>query len=253
MTQNKFAQKVTHFGYEAPPTENSMQRCASQNPQLAAHQYDLMNDLMSLGIHRLWKRFAIELSGARQGQILLDLAGGTGDLAIKLSRMTGSNGLVVLADSSEPLLQVGRERSLECGFASAVQYVQTRAECLPFPNDLFHCITLSFSLQNITQKVDALAEIHRTLRPGGRLLILEFSKPTRPLFSRLYDSYSFILPLLGKWITEDDSLYQQFAGSIRRHPDPIALRNTLQKAGFCRCDYHTLSGGIVAVHRGFKL
>ncbi len=243
---------TTHFGYETIPVEEKTQR-VSKVFHSVAHKYDLMNDLMSLGIHRLWKRFAIELSGVRQGQSILDLAGGTGDIAMKLARIAGPQGMVVLADINESMLQVGRDRLLDKGFAATVQYAQANAEQLPFPDNTFHCITIGFGLRNVTDKARALTEMYRVLRPGGRLLILEFSKPTHPLLSKLYDGYSFaVLPRLGKWITQDAASYQYLAESIRMHPDQPTLKHMMQEAGFCRCDYHNLTGGIVALHRGFK-
>ena len=249
--QNKSAQKTTHFGYETIPAEEKTQR-VNEVFHAVAQKYDLMNDLMSLGIHRLWKRFALEFSGVRQGQTVLDLAGGTGDLALKLSRITGSSGLVVLTDINESMLQVGRDRLLDRGIA-AVQYVQANAESLPFPDDSFHCITIGFGLRNVTDKSQALAEMYRVLRPGGRLLVLEFSKPTHPLFGKIYDNLSLsILPRLGKWIAQDEKSYRYLAQSIHMHPDQKTLKNMMMQVGFCRCDYHNLSGGIVALHRGFK-
>jgi demethylmenaquinone methyltransferase/2-methoxy-6-polyprenyl-1,4-benzoquinol methylase len=211
-----------------------------------------MNDLMSLGIHRLWKRFTIELSGVQRGQRVLDLAGGTGDLAAKFATLVGAQGQVILADINAAMLQVGRERLLDRGVL--VDYAQVNAETLPFANNTFDIITIAFGLRNVTDKEAALASMLRVLKPGGRLLILEFSElKARPL-KPLYDLYSFkVLPLLGKIIVKDADSYRYLAESIRMHPNQETLLEMMQTVGFDRCDYHNLSGGIVAVHRGFKM
>ena len=244
--------KTTHFGFEQVGWDEKARRVGAVFDSVA-HKYDIMNDVMSLGIHRLWKRIAIELSGVRTGQRVLDLAGGTGDLAARLARMAGPEGEVVLADINASMLQVGRARLLDQGIAGNVRFVQANAERLPFPDNHFDCITIAFGLRNVTDKDAALASMYRVLKPGGRLLILEFSKPRAPGLAPLYDFYSFkILPLMGKLIANDPASYQYLAESIRMHPDQDRLRAMLEQAGFEDCSYHNLSGGIVALHRGFK-
>jgi demethylmenaquinone methyltransferase/2-methoxy-6-polyprenyl-1,4-benzoquinol methylase len=212
-----------------------------------------MNDVMSLGIHRLWKRFALELAGARPGQRILDLAGGTGDLAARLSGLVGARGEVVVGDINASMLDVGRARLLDRGISGNVTFVQANAENLPFADHSFDCVTIAFGLRNVTDKQKALAAMHRVLKPGGRLLVLEFSTPVIPGLKQAYDLYSFkILPLMGRLIARDESSYRYLAESIRMHPDQKTLETMLQQAGFEDCDYHNLSGGIVALHRGFR-
>ncbi|OAD18694.1 ubiquinone/menaquinone biosynthesis methyltransferase UbiE [Candidatus Thiomargarita nelsonii] len=244
-------EKTTHFGFTQVPHQDKVQRVTQVFDSVATN-YDIMNDLMSLGIHRLWKRFSIELSGVQPGQRVLDLAGGTGDLAAKFATLVGEQGQVVLADINAAMLQVGRERLLDRGVL--VDYAQVNAESLPFANNTFDIITMAFGLRNVTDKEAALASMLRVLKPGGRLLILEFSElKIRPL-KPLYDLYSFkVLPLLGKLIVKDADSYRYLAESIRMHPNQETLLEMMQSVGFDRCDYHNLSGGIVAVHRGFKL
>ncbi|MEN8215336.1 MAG: bifunctional demethylmenaquinone methyltransferase/2-methoxy-6-polyprenyl-1,4-benzoquinol methylase UbiE [Pseudomonadota bacterium] len=244
-------EKTTHFGFTQVPHQDKVHRVAQVFDSVATN-YDIMNDLMSLGIHRLWKRFTIELSGVQRGQRILDLAGGTGDLAAKFATLVGEQGQVVLADINAAMLQVGRERSLDRGVL--VDYAQVNAETLPFANNTFDIITIAFGLRNVTDKEAALASMLRVLKPGGRLLILEFSElKVRPL-KPLYDLYSFkVLPLLGKMIVKDADSYRYLAESIRMHPNQETLLEMMQTVGFDRCDYHNLSGGIVAVHRGFKM
>jgi demethylmenaquinone methyltransferase/2-methoxy-6-polyprenyl-1,4-benzoquinol methylase len=211
-----------------------------------------MNDVMSFGIHRLWKRFAIEQSGARPGQRILDLAGGTGDLAMLIAPKVGSQGSVVLCDINNAMIRTGRTRLLDKGIAGNVEYVQADAERLPFPDNSFDCITMGFGLRNVTHKQTALDSMYRVLKPGGRLLILEFSRPAA-LLRPAYDFYSFsILPRLGRLIARDAASYRYLAESIRMHPDQKTLVGMLEHAGFEACDYHNLTGGIVAIHRGYK-
>jgi demethylmenaquinone methyltransferase / 2-methoxy-6-polyprenyl-1,4-benzoquinol methylase len=218
-----------------------------------AAKYDLMNDLMSAGIHRLWKRFTIELSGVRPGNRVLDIAGGTGDLTRKFSRLVGPDGEVVLADINASMLQVGRDRLLDLGVAGNVRFVQADAEALPFPDNHFDCITIAFGLRNVTHKEVALASMLRVLKPGGRLLVLEFSKPGNELLSKAYDQYSFkLLPLMGKLVTNDSESYRYLAESIRMHPDQETLKAMMEDTGFARVTYHNMTGGIVALHRGIK-
>ena len=243
---------TTHFGYKTVNTEDKVEKVAEVFHSVAG-KYDLMNDLMSMGVHRIWKRLTIEKSGVRRGQHVLDLAGGTGDLTAKFSKMVGADGQVILADINESMLKVGRSRLLDKGIVANVDYVQANAECLPFPDNSFDCITIAFGLRNVTDKSAALASMYRVLKPGGRLLILEFSKPVLPGLSPIYDFYSFnILPAMGKIITNDSESYRYLAESIRMHPDQETLKEMMLTAGFERCDYSNLSGGIVALHRGFK-
>jgi demethylmenaquinone methyltransferase/2-methoxy-6-polyprenyl-1,4-benzoquinol methylase len=247
------SEKTTHFGYQTVPESEKVRKVAGVFDSVA-NRYDLMNDLMSMGIHRLWKRYTIELSGVRAGQQVLDLAGGTGDLAARFSRLVGKRGNVVLGDINDNMLKVGRDRLLDQGLAGNLHYVQANAEVLPFPANHFDCITIAFGLRNVTDKDRALADMYRVLKPGGRLLVLEFSKPTLPGLKPLYDLYSFsVLPAIGKLVTKDADSYRYLAESIRMHPDQQTLKEMMQTAGFERCDYHNLSGGIVALHRGYKL
>jgi demethylmenaquinone methyltransferase/2-methoxy-6-polyprenyl-1,4-benzoquinol methylase len=217
-----------------------------------AQKYDVMNDLMSMGVHRVWKRFTIELAGVHQGQRVLDIAGGTGDLAAKFARLVGPQGEVVLADINDSMLKVGRERLTDKGIAGNVQYVQANAECLPFPENHFDCITIAFGLRNVTDKDAALRSMYRVLKPGGQAMILEFSRPYKAV-TPFYDLYSFkLLPLMGKLVANDADSYQYLAESIRMHPDQETLKQMMESAGFIRCEYHNLSAGIVALHRGYK-
>ena len=218
-----------------------------------ASRYDLMNDLMSGGIHRLWKRFTIELSAARPGQTVLDIAGGTGDLAARFSRLVGPEGKVILADINAAMLEVGRDRLIDKGAAGNIDVVQADAQTLPFEDNSIDCITIAFGLRNVTDKDMALRSMLRVLRPGGRLLVLEFSKPTSPLLGKVYDQYSFqILPAMGRLIAQDADSYRYLAESIRKHPDQETLLDMMRDAGFAECQYHNMTGGIVAVHRGLK-
>ena len=243
---------TTHFGYEQVRAEEKAGKVAGVFHSVA-DSYDLMNDLMSMGVHRLWKRFTIEMSGVRAGQRVLDIAGGTGDLAAKFSALVVDSGQVVLADINESMLRVGRERLVDRGVLSNMEYVQANAECLPFPDNHFDCITIAFGLRNVTDKNAALRSMRRVLKPGGRLLVLEFSKPVLPGLKTAYDFYSFrVLPLMGRLIARDEDSYRYLAESIRMHPDQEKLRQMMQQAGFEDCDYHNLSGGIVALHRGFR-
>lgn len=244
---------TTHFGYTQVPLSDKARRVAAVFDSVA-DRYDLMNDLMSLGIHRLWRRFTVELSGVRNGDWVLDLAGGTGDLSARFAGKVGPTGCVVLADVSPAMVFKGRARLADQGVVGNVEYVLADGESLPFRDDLFHCVSIAFGLRNFTDKSKALASIHRVLRPGGRLLVLEFSRPTVPLLAPLYDAYSFrILPVLGKLVVGDAQSYRYLAESIRVHPDQETLRAMMQEAGLERCEYFNLSGGIVAVHRGYKL
>ncbi len=245
--------KTTHFGFEEVPYEEKVRKVAGVFHSVAA-KYDLMNDLMSFGIHRLWKRYTLDMSGVRSGDHVLDLAGGTGDLAARFARMVGPTGSVTLADINDSMLRAGRERLTNDGIVGNVEYVQANAECLPFPDNYFDAITIAFGLRNVTDKDAALRSMFRVLKPGHPLLVLEFSKPVIKPLSPVYDAYSFkILPLMGKLIANDADSYRYLAESIRKHPDQETLKEMMLNAGFERCEYFNLSGGIVALHRGYKL
>jgi demethylmenaquinone methyltransferase/2-methoxy-6-polyprenyl-1,4-benzoquinol methylase len=220
--------------------------------QSVASQYDLMNDLMSLGLHRLWKKFALELAQLRPGDKVLDVAGGTGDLAKAFIKRVGTRGKVTLLDINAAMLKIGRDRLIDAGLID-IPAIQANAECLPFAEDSFDCLSIAFGLRNVTNKTSALKSMYRVLKPGGRLLVLEFSKPTLGFLQSLYDSYSFeFLPKLGAWIVNDEASYRYLVESIRRHPDQETLKSLILASGFDECEYHNLSGGIVALHRAWK-
>ncbi len=251
-SQDNLTDDTTDFGYERVKTADKAGRVREVFDSVAA-QYDLMNDLMSGGLHRLWKRFTIELSAVRSGQTVLDIAGGTGDLAAKFSKLVGADGKVILADINAAMLSVGRDRLIDKGALSNIDVVQADAQFLPFEDNSIDCITIAFGLRNVTDKAKALRSMHRVLKPGGRVLVLEFSKPTSPLLSKVYDAYSFsALPAMGKLITDDADSYRYLAESIRKHPDQESLLEMVEDAGFVDCRYHNMTGGIVAVHRGIK-
>jgi demethylmenaquinone methyltransferase/2-methoxy-6-polyprenyl-1,4-benzoquinol methylase len=241
--------KTTHFGFENVDEDGKATRVAGVFSSVAA-RYDLMNDLMSAGLHRIWKRFAVELSGVREGARILDVAGGTGDVARLLARRAGESGQVWLTDINADMLARGRDRLIDAGHA--LPAVRCDAEKLPYPADYFDCVSVAFGLRNMTHKEAALSEMLRVLRPGGRLLVLEFSRVWKPL-KPVYDAYSFrILPMLGKLIANDADSYRYLAESIRMHPSQSELADMLRDAGFDRVDYFNLSAGVVALHRGFK-
>lgn len=243
---------TTHFGFEEVPVQEKAQRVAEVFHSVA-NKYDLMNDLMSLGMHRLWKRFTIEQAGLHKGQYVLDIAGGTGDLAKEFAKIVGKDGLVVLADINEKMLLQGRARLADAGVVGNVEFIQADAEKLPFPDNYFDCITIAFGLRNVTDKAAALRSMYRVLKPGGKCLVLEFSKPTLPVLDKIYNEYSFkIIPKLGEWICNDRASYQYLVESIRMHPNQDSLKNLLETAGFEDVDYHNLTGGIVALHKGYK-
>ncbi|MDH5632638.1 MAG: bifunctional demethylmenaquinone methyltransferase/2-methoxy-6-polyprenyl-1,4-benzoquinol methylase UbiE [Gammaproteobacteria bacterium] len=245
--------KTTHFGYRDVP-ESEKQRLVGDVFRSVASKYDVMNDLMSMGVHRLWKRFAIDQAGVRPGMRVLDLAGGTGDLAVLMHRQMKGKGELVLADINDAMLEVGRDRLMDKGIAGAVEFVQANAEELPFPSDRFDVVTMAFGLRNVTHKQRALESIFRVLKPGGKLLVLEFSKPVAPGLDKIYDAYSFsILPKLGKLVANDETSYRYLAESIRKHPDQETLKEMMSRAGFGRVDYFNLTGGIVALHKAWKI
>lgn len=243
----------THFGFQQVPVGEKAKRVADVFHSVADN-YDIMNDVMSFGVHRVWKRFTLSQTGLKAGNKVLDLAGGTGDLAMKMATMVGPSGQVILSDINGSMLRRGRERLIDHGIAGNVDYVQANAECLPFPDNTFDCITIAFGLRNVTDKDKALRSMYRVLKPGGRLLVLEFSKPVTPGLSTVYDAYSFkLLPMMGKLIAKDADSYQYLAESIRMHPDQETLKSMMEAAGFDKAKYHNLTGGIVALHKGFKV
>ena len=245
-------EKTTHFGYKTIDTEQKQAMVADVFHSVAS-KYDLMNDLMSFGVHRLWKRITIDMSGVRPGDQVLDLAGGTGDLTKKFAKIVGPQGKVVLADINSSMLNVGRDRLTDQGYVGNIEYVQANAECLPFEDNSFDVITIAFGLRNVTDKDAALRSMTRVLKPGGRLLVLEFSKPTNPLMSKAYDLYSFTaLPFMGKLVTNDSESYKYLAESIRMHPDQETLKSMMENAGLVRCSFHNMTSGVVALHRGIK-
>ncbi len=242
--------KTTDFGFQKIP-EGDKRRKIDGVFSSVAPRYDLMNDLMSAGMHRLWKRFAVELAGVREGHRVLDVAGGTGDLALLLARRAGASGQVWLTDLNHEMLAIGRDRLIDSGLT--LPEARCDAERLPFRSGSFDCVTVAFGLRNMTHKERALGEMLRVLRPGGRLVVLEFSRVWRPL-APLYDAYSFsVLPFLGKVIAKDAESYRYLAESIRVHPDQSALKQIMEAAGFHRVEYFNLTAGVVAVHRGFKI
>jgi demethylmenaquinone methyltransferase / 2-methoxy-6-polyprenyl-1,4-benzoquinol methylase len=246
------SKETTHFGYESVAPEDKARRVRDVFDSVAGN-YDLMNDLMSGGLHRLWKRFTIEQAAVRRGHCVLDLAGGTGDLAKVFARQVGSSGQVVLADINASMLREGRRRLTDSGIAGNLSIAQVDAEKLPFAPSGFDCITIAFGLRNVTDKQAALASMHRVLKPGGKTMILEFSQPASAL-KPAYDLYSFkVLPLLGKLVAGDESSYQYLAESIRMHPNQEKLLDMMREAGFEKCRYHNLAGGIVALHIGYRI
>lgn len=244
---------TTDFGFSEVPVAEKARR-VRQVFDSVAPRYDLMNDLMSLGLHRVWKHLAVELAAVRPGERVLDLAGGTGDLTRLLAPRVGSAGRVLLADINGAMLARGRDRLLDAGVAGNVDFLQLDAERLPLADQSLDCVVIGFGLRNVTDKQAALTEMHRVLKPGGRALVLEFSRPVLPGLKPLYDAYSFqVLPRLGRLVAGDAASYRYLAESIRRHPDQDTLLSMLHAAGFERCQYFNFTGGIVAVHRGYRL
>jgi len=249
MTEND----TTHFGFKTVRKEEKAGRVREVFDSVAT-RYDLMNDLMSFGIHRLWKRYAVELAGVRRGQRVLDLAAGTGDLSARFAGLVGPDGEVVFSDINASMLEQGRKRMADEGLVGNVRYVQADAQYLPFPDNQFDCVTIAFGLRNVTDKQLALNSMFRVLKPGGRLLVLEFSHVEQQPLKAAYDLYSFkLLPKIGKVVTNDEDSYRYLAESIRMHPDQETLKKMMEEAGFERVEFFNLTGGVVAIHRGFKL
>ncbi|MFU2048498.1 bifunctional demethylmenaquinone methyltransferase/2-methoxy-6-polyprenyl-1,4-benzoquinol methylase UbiE [Avibacterium gallinarum] len=245
-------QETTHFGFQTVAKAEKQKLVANVFHSVAG-KYDLMNDLLSFGIHRVWKRFTIDCSGVRKGQKVLDLAGGTGDFSAKFSRIVGETGQVILADINSSMLNVGREKLRNLGVIGKINYVQANAETLPFADNTFDCVIISFGLRNVTDKDKALRSMFRVLKPGGRLLVLEFSKPILDPLSKIYNFYSFnILPKIGEVVVNDGDSYRYLAESIRMHPKQEDLKTMMEQAGFEQVSYYNLSAGIVALHRGYK-
>jgi demethylmenaquinone methyltransferase / 2-methoxy-6-polyprenyl-1,4-benzoquinol methylase len=250
---DKSGSGTTDFGYQEVPVGEKAARVRAVFESVAGN-YDLMNDLMSGGVHRLWKQFTLSQTGLRPGQRALDVAGGTGDIAAGMAKQVGNGGLVVLTDINAAMLAEGRDAMADRGLVANIRYSLANAECLPFPDASFDCVTIGFGLRNVTDKQAALRSMTRVLKPGGQLMILEFSHPTAPGLKPLYDAYSFsILPWLGKVVAKDEASYRYLAESIRRFPLQDELVAMMGKAGLDNCKYHNLTGGIVALHRGWKL
>ena len=247
------SQKTTHFGFRDVPLADK-QKLVGQVFTSVARNYDLMNDLMSFGIHRLWKRHFVAVSGVRRGDRVLDLAGGTGDIAALLKPVVGDEGEVVVGDINAAMLGVGRDRLTDRGLVAGLRWAQMNAEMLPFPDNSFDAVTIAFGLRNVTDKDKALADMCRILKPGGRALVLEFSKVKSELFSKIYDFHSFkVLPALGELFAKDAASYKYLAESIRKHPGQQELQQMMSDAGFERCSFRNLNAGIVAIHSGYSV
>ncbi len=252
MNDTPNSDKTTHFGYqEVPVAEKST--LVGKVFHSVAPKYDLMNDVVSLGTHRLIKRYTVELSAVRLGQQVLDLAGGTGDFSLLFAPLVGSAGQIVLADINESMVAVGRDRIIDAGQPGNISYTLANAECLPFADNSFDCIVIAYGLRNVTTKDAALRSMYRACKPGGRVLVLEFSKPRSPLVGKAYDIYSKLWPLAGKLVMGDSASYQYLVESIRMHPDQETLKQMVLDAGFARCQYHDVMGGICAIHIGYKV
>lgn len=249
---HKYKKNITHFGFKTVST-NKKTSMVSNIFHNVASKYDLMNDLMSCGIHRLWKQFLVYQSEIYSGCKILDLAGGTGDLSIKFSKIVGNTGLVVLVDINHTMLKIGQRKIRNLGIFNNVLCIQANAENLPFPTNTFDCISISFGLRNFTNKKKSLSSIYRILKPGGKLLILDFSKPTSQLVEKIYNFYSFyILPKIGEIVTQHADSYQYLIESIRMHPDQNTLKNMILHAGFDNVEYFNMTFGIVALHCAYK-
>jgi len=251
MSDSSKTEQTTDFGFQQVPIAEKETRVGQVFRSVAA-KYDLMNDIMSLGSHRLIKHFTVQLSGLREGHRVLDLAGGTGDFSAKFSALVGASGHVVLADINEAMLAVGRDRLIDQGISNNLSIAQVNAEYLPFADDSFDCICIAYGLRNVTNKESALKSMYRVLKPGGRALVLEFSKPSNPLVSKAYHGYSKLWPLAGKLVTGDAASYQYLVESIRMHPDQETLLQMMHDSGFSDGKYHNLMGGICAIHVGHK-
>jgi demethylmenaquinone methyltransferase/2-methoxy-6-polyprenyl-1,4-benzoquinol methylase len=252
MAKQENSSDTTHFGYQTVSTEDKADRVRSVFDSVAS-RYDIMNDLMSAGLHRLWKRYTIERAALRPGNVVLDLAGGTGDLTRAFSAQVGKEGHIVLADINAAMLEQGRRRLVDAGVAGNVTIAQVDAQELPFADSSFDCVAMAFGLRNVTNQTAALTSMYRVLKPGGKALILEFSEPDKAL-KPAYDLYSFkVLPALGKLVADDADSYQYLAESIRMHPNQETLKAMMQDAGFERCRYHNLAAGIVALHIGYRI
>jgi demethylmenaquinone methyltransferase / 2-methoxy-6-polyprenyl-1,4-benzoquinol methylase len=244
--------QYTHFG-NARVLDTEKEKLVKGVFDSVANRYDLMNDLMSLGLHRIWKRIAVELCALRPKQIVLDVAAGSADLSAHFAKGVGPDGLVIVSDINAAMLQTGRDKLINQGLIKGVDFCLADAESLPFRSNYFDCISIGFGLRNVTHIDKALASFYRVLKPGGRLIILEFSKPTQPWFQKIYDAYSFsILPKLGQYIAKDEASYRYLAESIRKHPDQNTLKDLMSVAGFENCTYHNLNFGVIAIHKGFK-
>jgi len=253
MTDQKDNVTLTDFGFTSIPKDKKKSRVRAVFDSVA-EQYDIMNDVMSLGLHRLWKRFVVAQSGLKAGQKALDVAAGSGDLSLGLLRRVGPTGRVIVTDINTAMLRRGRDRLVNAGMTGNVEYAEADAENLPFKSEVFNCVTIGFGLRNLTDKSSALRSMRRVLKPGGRVLVLEFSKPNFGPLNRFYDMYSFqVLPKLGQLLANDAASYQYLAESIRKHPGQEQLKALMVEQGFERCCYYNLSGGIVSVHVGFRL
>lgn len=253
MNKSSASRSTTHFGYREVPVAEK-QKLVGEVFSSVAGKYDVMNDLMSFGVHRLWKRHFVATSGIREGDRVLDLAGGTGDIAALLLPRVGETGEVVVGDINAAMLRTGRDRLLDHGLLRGLRWAQVNAEALPFPDASFDAVTIAFGLRNVTDKDRALAEMHRVLRPGGRALILEFSRVRQDWMKPLYDFHSFqVLPRIGKLVAHDEASYRYLAESIRKHPDQAALKSMMEAIGFRNVEVRNLSAGIVAIHRGYKV
>ena len=245
--------QLTHFGFQTVTPEEKTRR-VSQVFSSVAGNYDLMNDLMSAGMHRLWKRYAVHIAQVKAGGMVLDVAGGTGDMAALFRQKVGDRGRVVISDINNAMLQEGRDRLIDRGFVSGIEFIQGNAECLPFSGNTFDCVCIAFGLRNVTDKARALSSMWDKLKFGGNIVILEFSSLVLPLLGKIYDRYSFdVIPAVGKWVAKDADSYRYLVESIRKHPDQETLKKMMENAGFSQVSYYNLSGGIVAVHKGYKI